>query len=63
LVTGTAAFAVASFVMANLPLHGFWQNLLLVLAGGVAGVLSYTVMVFILNIKEAKALPHLLSKR
>ena len=63
LFTGTVAFVVASFLMANLPLHGFWQNLLLVLAGGIAGVLAYTVMVFALNIKEAKALPHLLSKR
>ncbi len=63
LITGGIAFIVAGFVMANMPLSGFSQNLVVVLAGGVAGVLGYTAMVFVLNIKEAKALPHLLAKR
>jgi putative peptidoglycan lipid II flippase len=63
LITGAAAFAIAGFAMANLSLSGFSQNLLVVLAGGVAGLIAYTVMVFALNIKEPKSLPHLLSGR
>ena len=63
LITGAAAYATAKFVMENLPLSGFSENLVVVLVGGTAGLMAYTVMVFVLNIREAKALPHLLSGR
>jgi putative peptidoglycan lipid II flippase len=63
LVTGVAAYAVAGATMERLPLSGFSQQFLVVLAGAIAGVLAYTAMVFILNIREAKRLPHLLTGR
>ncbi len=63
LVTGAAAFAAAGLVLDSLPLEGFAQRLLVVLIGAAAGVAAYTVMVLVLNIREAKRLPRLLSGR
>jgi len=63
LITGTAAFLAAGLVTTNSLLTGFAQNLLVVLVGGIAGLLAYTVMVFTLNITEAKSLPNMLTKR
>jgi hypothetical protein len=49
--------------MEQLAWAGFAQTLLVVFIAGAAGVLAYTVMVFALNIKEAKRLPSLLTGR
>jgi peptidoglycan biosynthesis protein MviN/MurJ (putative lipid II flippase) len=63
LVTGAAAYAVATIVMSQLAVGGFMERLLIVFAGAAAGVLAYTLMVFMLNIREAKRLPKLISNR
>ncbi|NCF64741.1 MAG: murein biosynthesis integral membrane protein MurJ [Chloroflexi bacterium] len=63
IITGATAFIVARFAAANLPLTGFSQSLLVVLMGGAAGVLAYTLMVFALDISQAKSLPHMLLRR
>ena len=63
LVTGAAAYAAAGLVLDSLPLEGFFERLFVVLIGAAAGVAAYTVMVFVLNIREAKRLPRLLSGR
>ncbi|RIK24093.1 MAG: murein biosynthesis integral membrane protein MurJ [Anaerolineae bacterium] len=62
MVTGAAAFAVAQLISELGP--AFSRSYLLpVLAGGVAGLLAYTVSVFAFNIKETRALPGLLRRR
>lgn len=63
MITGAAAYAVAGLIMSRLAGGGFAERLLIVFAGALAGVLAYTLMVFVLNIREAKRLPKLLSKR
>lgn len=63
LATGAAAYFAAELIMDSLAIGGFVQTLLVVFIGGVAGVVVYTVMVFVLNIREAKRLPQLLKGR
>lgn len=63
LVTGAAAFAAASLVMGNMAVGTFADQLLTVIIGAASGILAYTLMVFLLNIKEAKRLPQLLKGR
>jgi putative peptidoglycan lipid II flippase len=64
LLTGLAAFGAAYWVTAGLELlPGMAASLLPVLAGGLAGVLAYTVAVFAFNIEETRALPRLLLRR
>ncbi|MCB8968349.1 MAG: murein biosynthesis integral membrane protein MurJ [Ardenticatenaceae bacterium] len=62
LMTGIVAYGTAVFLTPLLPttLVGKFG---LVLVAGSAGVLAYMLMVFLLDIKEAKALPRLLRRR
>ena len=66
LLTGLAAFgaawAVAELTARMAALQGTMGWLLVVLAGGVAGVLAYTAAVFALDISETRALPRLLRR-
>lgn len=62
-ITGITAFIVAQFIAAIMPVSGFASTFLVVLSAGTAGILAYTVMVFVLNITEAKSLPRLLTRR
>lgn len=61
--TGLAAYGAAVFLPPFLPDDGFVFKLALVMAGGMAGVAAYTIMVLWLNLTEAKSLPRLLFKR
>lgn len=60
-ITGLAAYGTAVFLSPHLSftLPG---KLALVLAAGSAGLLAYTLMVFLLDIREAKSLPRLLRR-
>ncbi|MCA9875868.1 MAG: hypothetical protein KC441_19485, partial [Anaerolineales bacterium] len=62
-VTGLAAFGVMELLLPILPLDSLLNRIILVLAGALAGLLGYTVMVFVLDIKIAKSLPALLRRR
>ncbi|MDX1412556.1 MAG: murein biosynthesis integral membrane protein MurJ [Candidatus Promineifilaceae bacterium] len=62
-VTGMVAFGAERLIATILPFSGFSQTFLIVSCSAAAGLLAYTVMVFTLNITEAKALPRLLSRR
>ncbi len=61
-VTGLVAVGTAVFLTPLLPgtLPG---RLLLVVAAGLGGMLTYVLMALLLNIREAKALPRLLRRR
>jgi putative peptidoglycan lipid II flippase len=65
LATGTVAFLVSHGLQsAGLgAAGGFAGKLLLVLAGGTAGLLTYLAAVVVLNISEARSLPRLLRRR
>jgi putative peptidoglycan lipid II flippase len=62
-VTGLAAFGVMQFIVPLLTPDTFISHMLVVLLAGLAGVAGYTVMVFVLNITEAKSLPSMFRKR
>lgn len=61
-VTGLMAWGTAVFIRPMLP-STFTGKLLLVVAAGLAGLLTYALMVLLLNIREAKMLPQLLRRR
>jgi len=61
-LTGLAAVWAAR-LSAGLIVAPVAMHLLPVVAGGLAGVLTYTAAVFALNIKETRALPRLLMRR
>lgn len=63
MITGIAAFGVAQFMAAIIPVSSFTGTLLIVFCAGATGILAYTAMVFILDIAEAKSLPRILSRR
>jgi len=63
IVTGLAAFSMMQFLLPLLPADTFMSHMVVVLLAGLAGVAGYTLMVFVLNITEAKALPTLFRKR
>lgn len=63
-LTGLAAFLTVELLgQTALGAGGFSQGLILVIAGGLAGLVCYTIAVFILNITETRALPGLLTRR
>ena len=61
-MTGLAAFGTAVALSPIMPAT-FAGKLLLVMAAGLVGVLVYSAMALLLNIHEAKMLPHLLRRR
>ncbi len=63
IMTGMAAYFTAQFLASRLPLSGFFNELLIVAVAGAAGIIAYTIMVFALNITEAKSLPRILLRR
>ncbi|MBK8987548.1 MAG: murein biosynthesis integral membrane protein MurJ [Chloroflexi bacterium] len=63
LVTGLAAYGAMTLLLPRLPMTSLLNHIVLVLAGGLAGLAGYTVMVFALDIQIAKALPSLLRRR
>jgi peptidoglycan biosynthesis protein MviN/MurJ (putative lipid II flippase) len=62
-VTGVVAYGTAVWLLTFFPLTTFATKLLVVGGGGGAGLLAYTLMVFALDIHEAKSLRHLLARR
>lgn len=62
-VTGAAAYGTASFTAVYWPLAGFLGLLFPVLAAGAAGLLVYVAMVWLLDIREAKALRNMLQRK
>lgn len=60
-ITGLAAYGTAVLLSPYLPLT-LPGKLALVLVAGCIGLLAYAVMVFLLDIREAKALPRLLRR-
>jgi putative peptidoglycan lipid II flippase len=63
LVTGLVAYVAANLLRLLLPGSLLWQRLLLVSGSGAAGVALYFLLVYLLDIGEAKALRHLLQRR
>jgi putative peptidoglycan lipid II flippase len=61
--TGLVAYGTAFLLQPVLTVDSFLFKLVLVLAGGLAGVAAYTAMVLWLDLAEAKSLPRLLFKR
>ena len=62
-MTGLAAYGAVFFLRPFLPTTGFFFKLALVSAGGVVGLAVYTLMIYGLDITEAKSMPRLLFKR
>jgi putative peptidoglycan lipid II flippase len=62
-VTGLVAYGTAVWLLTPFPLTTFPHKLIVVIGAGAAGLLAYVLMVFILNIREAKSLRYLLSRR
>jgi hypothetical protein len=60
---GLAAFGAATLVSGAIGIETATGKLLVVLAGGAAGVLVYTILVFALNISDAKSLRAVFSRR
>ena len=63
IVTGMAAYGMMQLVLPLLTADTFLSRMFVVLLAGLAGVAGYTVMVFVLNITEAKSLPSMFRKR
>jgi putative peptidoglycan lipid II flippase len=62
-LVGLAAFGAATLVSGAIGIETATGKLLVVLAGGAAGVLVYTILVFALNISDAKSLRAVFSRR
>ncbi len=63
ILTGLVAYFAAGFVTAVVDVSGFAARILPVLAGGLAGLIVYSALVFLLDIKETKALRYIISRR
>lgn len=61
--TGAVAYGTAVWLLTFFPLTTFGAKLLVVGGAGGAGLLAYSLMVFVLDIHEAKSLRHLLRRR
>jgi putative peptidoglycan lipid II flippase len=62
-VTGVVAYGTAAWLLMHFPLTSFLYKFIVVSGGGSAGLLAYVLMVFVLNISEARSLRRLLSHR
>jgi hypothetical protein len=63
LFTGLAAYLAAQMALTTFSLVAFSHKLAVVALGGGAGLLAYGLMVFLLDIREARRLPQLLRNR
>lgn len=63
IVTGLAAFGMMELLLPLLTPDTFLSHTLVVVLAGIAGIMGYTVMVFVLNITEAKSLSSMFRKR
>jgi peptidoglycan biosynthesis protein MviN/MurJ (putative lipid II flippase) len=63
IITGLAAYGMMQLLLPRLTPDTFLSRTIVVLLAGMAGVAGYTVMVFVLNIREAKSLPAMFRKR
>jgi peptidoglycan biosynthesis protein MviN/MurJ (putative lipid II flippase) len=63
IVVGAVAYLTAEFVSNVVDLSTFSGKLLVVLVSGGLGVLVYTGMVFLLDLRDAKSLRSLLPRR
>ena len=63
IVTGLAAYGVMALLLPLLGDSGALSHMLVVLLGGLAGIVGYSIMVLVLDIREAKSLPALLRRR
>lgn len=63
LLVGVAAAGAANLVTGWLDMAALPGKLLVVLAGGAAGVLAYGFMVYALNMRDAKSLRHVFKRR
>jgi len=62
-LVGAAAYLTATILNGLLDQDSFLAKFAIVAAGGLAGVLTYIVAVFVLDIRDAKSLKQLLPKR
>jgi putative peptidoglycan lipid II flippase len=62
-LTGLGAYFTAEFLFSTLTLTGFFAKLLTVVISGLVGLLVYAALVFLLDIREAKSLRHLLVRK
>jgi hypothetical protein len=62
-VTGIVAYGMAGWLLTLFPLTSLLHKLIVVTGGGSAGLTAYLLMVFVLNISEARSLRQLLSRR
>ena len=63
IVTGLAAYGMMQFTLTWLPPDSFLNHTMVVLLAGLAGIAAYVVMVFVLNITEAKSLQAMFRNR
>lgn len=63
LITGGLAFATAELLLSVVPLTTLLNKLLIVGGSGLAGLLAFAILVRLLNIKDARALPGLLRRK
>jgi putative peptidoglycan lipid II flippase len=63
LLVGGAAYLTATMLNGVLDQDSFLTRFAIVAAGGIAGVLTYIVAVYVLDIRDAKSLKQLLPKR
>jgi putative peptidoglycan lipid II flippase len=62
-LVGAAAYLTATILNGLLDQDSFLAKFAIVAAGGLAGVLTYIVVVYVLDIRDAKSLKQLLPKR
>jgi putative peptidoglycan lipid II flippase len=63
LLVGGAAYLTATMLNGVLDQDSFLTRFAIVAAGGIAGVLTYIIAVYVLDIRDAKSLKQLLPKR
>ena len=62
-LVGAAAYLTAYLLNGALDQDSFLTRLAIVAAGGIAGVITYIIAVYVLDIRDAKSLKQLLPKR
>lgn len=62
-VTGAAAYAVATYLTSLMETGNFISRLAIVAGAGTAGLIAFTIAVFVLDMKDAKSLKQLASRK